>query len=76
MESEAEAGRLQRYREMVTIALMESDLNPVPEIQVGDSPLSHLDMIHRGEDYPKDPFLDDQPLACGVENPTSCETCQ
>ena len=23
-----------------------------------------------------DPFLDDTPLACGIENPESCESCQ
>ena len=27
-----------------------------------------------GEPY--DPFADDEPLACGVENPEACESCQ
>jgi len=71
---------IQRHREMIILADMETDLNPVtdpePEVVVGDSPLSHLDMIHRGADYPDDPFDDDEPLECGIENPEGCESCQ
>ena len=80
-----------RMREARILAEMEADLDPYvgpePEIVVGDSPLSHLDMIHRGDDFPKDwklpaelldsdPFDDDTPLVCGIENPDTCESCQ
>lgn len=29
-----------------------------------------------GERPAVDPFLDDEPLVCGVEDPESCESCQ
>lgn len=28
------------------------------------------------QESPTDPFEDDVPLACGIENPEACESCQ
>ncbi len=35
-----------------------------------------LRMEAMGERPDLDPFADDTPLECGVENPESCESCQ
>jgi hypothetical protein len=42
----------------------------------------HQDPMHDGPSVwekngaAMDPFADDEPLACGVENPETCESCQ
>lgn len=45
-----------------------------------DQPLPDLHVVHDVTIHPDqlvfDPFLDDTPLTCGVENPDACESCQ
>ena len=38
----------------------------------------YTDMLEEqmGEQPALDPFQDDEPIACGIENPEVCESCQ